>query len=105
MVNGSRDRTEDVVREYARVHKPVRIIVIRARSAGGAVMLANSAGALGVLWMPMVPCRRRLSRNSWNTSARQVYHCFALDAGCADQCPTTFKRRLALGDCSTPWCG
>jgi len=40
VVNGSRDRTEDIVREYARVHKPVRVIVDpRPIGKGGAVML------------------------------------------------------------------
>ena len=43
VVNGSRDRTEDVVREYARAHKPVRVIVDpRPIGKGGAVMLGFS---------------------------------------------------------------
>lgn len=49
VVNGSRDRTEDVVREYARAHKPVRFIVDpRPIGKGGAVMLgfAQAQGRL-----------------------------------------------------------
>jgi glycosyltransferase involved in cell wall biosynthesis len=49
VVNGSRDRTEDVVREYARAHKPVGIIVDpRLIGKGGAVMLgfAKAQGRL-----------------------------------------------------------
>ncbi|MDD5678430.1 MAG: glycosyltransferase family 2 protein [Kiritimatiellae bacterium] len=49
IVNGSRDRTEDVVREYARVHSRIRIIVDpRPIGKGGAVMLgfAQAQGRL-----------------------------------------------------------
>ncbi|MFH1477965.1 MAG: dolichyl-phosphate beta-glucosyltransferase [Verrucomicrobiota bacterium] len=49
VVNGSRDRTEEIVREYARAHKPVRVIVdARPIGKGGAVML-GFAGAQGRL--------------------------------------------------------
>ncbi len=50
VVNGSRDRTEDVVREYVRAHKNVGIIVDpRPIGKGGALMLgfAQVAGASG----------------------------------------------------------
>jgi len=49
VVNGSCDRTEDVVREYARVHNHIRIIVDpRPIGKGGAVMLgfAQAQGRL-----------------------------------------------------------
>ncbi|MCX6993826.1 MAG: glycosyltransferase family 2 protein [Kiritimatiellaeota bacterium] len=49
VVNGSYDRTEDIVREYARVHQPVRVIVdSRQIGKGGAVMLgfAQAQGRL-----------------------------------------------------------
>ena len=49
VVNGSRDRTEEVVREYARRHTPVRVIVEpRPIGKGGAVMLgfAHAQGRL-----------------------------------------------------------
>jgi glycosyltransferase involved in cell wall biosynthesis len=49
VVNGSRDRTENVVREYARVHEPVGVIVDpRPIGKGGAVILgfAQAQGRL-----------------------------------------------------------
>ena len=49
MVNGSCDHTEDVVREYARVHSHIRVIVDpRPIGKGGAVMLgfAQAQGRL-----------------------------------------------------------
>jgi len=49
VVNGSRDRTEDVVREYARVHGHIRVIVDpRPIGKGGAIMLgfAQAQGRL-----------------------------------------------------------